>query len=107
MGRESRREPGWHKPASAGRVSRHPDEEPRPRPRKRRIWPYVVVMLVVWAVIFGAIFWAHFLSDLPPVRNLLAAMPSRDITILDDRGRIVARRGLTREASVRVEDLPA
>ena len=32
--------------------------------------------------------------------------PSRDVTILDDRGRLIARRGLTQGAMVRVEDLP-
>jgi penicillin-binding protein 1A len=58
-------------------------------------------------MIFSAILWSHFLSDLPDVRNLLASASSRDITILDDRGRMIARRGLTQGAMVRVEDLPA
>jgi penicillin-binding protein 1A len=35
------------------------------------------------------------------------AGPSQDITILDDRGRLIARRGLTQGQMVRVEDLPA
>lgn len=82
------------------------DRPPPPKPRKRRIWPYVVLMLIAWGAIFGAIFWAHFLATLPPVRNLLAAAPVRDVTILDDHGRIIARRGLTHEAIVKVEDLP-
>ena len=107
MARESRTEPGWKKPASAGKAGRFYDEEDRPPPRrKRRIWPYVILLLIAWGVIFGAIFWAHFLSDLPPVRTLLAGVPARDVTILDDHGRIIARRGLTHEATVKVEDLP-
>ncbi len=75
--------------------------------RRKRIWPYVLVMLVVWGVIFGAVFWSHFLSDLPDVHNLMAAAPARDVTILDDRGQLVARRGLTQGAMVQVESLPA
>ena len=108
MARESRREPEWRKPASAGRPSRYyDDEEPPPPPRrKKRLWPYVVLMLIAWLAIFGAAFWAHFLSDLPPVKNFLTAAPARDVTILDDHGRTIARRGMTREAVVQVEDLP-
>jgi penicillin-binding protein 1A len=40
------------------------------------------------------------------VHNLMVAGPSQDITILDDRGRQIARRGLTQGAMVRAEDLP-
>ena len=109
MGRESRTEPGWRKSASAGKPTRFSGDEERPPPpksRKRRIWPYLILMLIAWAAIFASVFWAHFLSNLPPVHDLLAAAPPRDVTILDDRGRIIARRGLTHEAVVKVEDLP-
>jgi len=63
-------------------------------------------MLAAWGLLFGAIFFSHFLSSLPDVRNLMVAGPSQDITILDDRGRLIARRGLTQGAMVPVEDLP-
>ena len=108
MGRESRTEPGWKKPVKAGAPARLFDDEdrPPPRPRKRRLWPYVLLMLIAWGAIFVSVFWAHFLSNLPPVHNLLAAAPARDVTILDDHGRIIARRGLTHKATVQVEDLP-
>jgi penicillin-binding protein 1A len=66
----------------------------------------VLVMLAAWGVIFGGLFFSHFLSNLPDVRNLMVAGPSQDITILDDRGRQIARRGLTQGSMVRVEDLP-
>ena len=81
------------------------DDTPRPR-RRKPVWPYMLVMLIAWGVIFGAVFWSHFLSNLPDVRNLLMAPPSRDITILDVQGRMIARRGLTQGALVKVEDLP-
>ena len=64
-------------------------------------------MLVAWGAIFGAIFWSHFLSQLPDVKNLLANGPSRDVTILDDHGRMIARRGLTQGAMVKAQDLPS
>ena len=85
------------------------DEEDdfEPAPRRKRIWPFALMMLLIWGVIFGAILWSHFLSDLPDVRNLLVAPSSRDITIMDDRGRMIARRGLTQGATVNVENLPS
>ena len=63
-------------------------------------------MLLGWGVIFGGLFFAHFLSSLPDVSHRMVAGPSQDITILDDRGRQIARRGLTQGAMVRAEDLP-
>jgi penicillin-binding protein 1A len=64
-------------------------------------------MLAAWCAIFGAIFYSNFLSNLPDVKNLLTAGPSRDVTILDDRGRLIARRGLTQGQMVEIEKLPA
>jgi penicillin-binding protein 1A len=78
-----------------------------PRPRSRATWPYVLVMLCVWGLLFGGLFFVHVLSSLPDVHNLLVTGPSQDITILDDRGRQIARRGLTQGQLVRVEELPA
>ena len=63
-------------------------------------------MLGAWALIFGGLFFSHFLSSLPDVRNLMVSGPSQDITILDDHGRQIARRGLTQGTMVRAEDLP-
>ena len=71
------------------------------------MWPVIVAMVLAWAVIFGAIAYSHLLSELPDVKNLLAEGPSRDVTILDDQGRMIARRGLTLGDSVKVESLPA
>jgi penicillin-binding protein 1A len=85
----------------------HSDSAPPPSPPKRRAtWPYVLLMLGAWGLIFGGLFFSHFLSSLPDVRNLMVSGPSQDITILDDRGRRIARRGLTQGAMVRAEDLP-
>ncbi|HEY4275401.1 MAG TPA: transglycosylase domain-containing protein, partial [Rhizomicrobium sp.] len=82
------------------------DDFEEPAPKRKRIWPFVVAMLLIWGVIFGAILWSHFLSDLPDVRNLLTGPASRDITVMDDKGRMIARRGLVRGVSVDVTRLP-
>jgi penicillin-binding protein 1A len=84
-----------------------PPERPLKPARKRRSWPYVVVLVLSWGTIFGAIFFSRFLSDLPDVNSLLVNGPSHDITILDDRGRLIARRGLTQDVMVDVSKLPS
>ena len=64
-------------------------------------------MLLAWCAIFGAIFYSNFLSNLPDVKNLLATGPTRDVTILDDHGRLIARRGLTQGQMIKIADLPS
>ena len=77
-----------------------------PRARRRHSWPYVVALVAAWSGIFGTIFFSRFLSDLPDVGSLLVNGPSRDITILDVRGRLIAQRGLTQGVMVEVSRLP-
>jgi penicillin-binding protein 1A len=97
--------PGSFRPGS-GRPGRPRPAAPPARPKRKATWPYVLMMLGAWGVIFGGLFFSHFLSSLPDVRHLMISGPSQDVTILDDRGRLIARRGLTQGAMVRVEDLP-
>ncbi len=98
---------GAHAPNPTSRPATAHVESAPPRPARRKsTWPYVLAMLGAWGVIFGGLFFSHFLSGLPDVRNLMINGPSQDITILDDRGRQIARRGLTQGQMVRVEDLP-
>lgn len=78
-----------------------------PRPRRRRSWPYVVILVLAWGIIFGGIFFSRFLSELPDVGSLLKNGPSRDVTILDDRKRLIARHGLTQGVLVEVSTLPS
>jgi len=94
-------------PRQAARPERNEETE-RPAPRKRhRVWPYALLLVLAWGTIFGGIFFSRFLSDLPDVSSLMAGGPSRDITILDDQGRLIARRGLTQGALVEVSALPS
>lgn len=105
------------KPSKDG-PRREPGDGPTPRPaasapsapkppRRRRAWPYAVMMLAAWAVIFGAVFWSHFLSDLPDTTKLLVKGASHDVTILDVQGRLIARRGLTQGERIDVSLLPS
>src|SRR5579871_6038540 len=95
--------PAFHKPPPGTiRSGRARPSKPKPK----ATWPYVLVMLFAWSLIFGGLFFSHFLASLPDVGNLMIAGPSQDVTILDDHGRLIARRGLTQGAMVRVEDLP-
>jgi penicillin-binding protein 1A len=82
------------------------EEAPSSRGRRRRAWPYALALVVAWGAIFGAVFYSRLVSNLPDVHGLMASGPSHDITILDDKGRLIARRGLTQGALVEVSALP-
>ncbi|HTW36744.1 MAG TPA: PBP1A family penicillin-binding protein [Rhizomicrobium sp.] len=78
-----------------------------PPPKPRRTWPYVIMLLCAWGVIFGSVMYFRWISQLPDTANLLDRGSSHDITIFDDKGRLIARRGLTQGALVPVSELPA
>ena len=86
---------------------RPPEPSPRRRQKPVRTWPYAVALLLGWGLIFAAVAWSRWISNLPDTRNLLAGGPSRDITILDASGRLIARRGLTQGQMVPVSAVPA
>ena len=91
--------------AAGGGVAPPP---PPQKPKKKNIaWPYVLILLAAWALIFGAAGYSRWISTLPDTRDLLARGPSHDITVVDDKGRLIARRGLTQGQMVRVAALPA
>jgi penicillin-binding protein 1A len=77
-----------------------------PSKKKRRTWPYAIILLLAWGAIFGAVVFSRFLSELPDVRGLMASGPSHDTTILDDEGRLIARHGLTQGTMVDARSLP-
>ena len=82
--------------------------EAPPPPKPRRTWPYVIVLLCAWGadLRLGDVFPLD-LRSFPTRRNLLDRGSSHDITILDDKGRLIARRGLTQGALVPIAELPA
>ncbi len=85
------------------------DDAPPPKKQvrgRKSSWPFILAMFLIWGVIFGAVVFSHFISGLPDVRNLMKQGPSQDVTILDDRGRLIARRGLTQGEMIPVAALP-
>jgi penicillin-binding protein 1A len=91
--------------ADGGHVA-PPPPSPPPKPRRRRRWPYAIAVVAVWGIILGAVFTSRLVSNLPDVNALLIQGPSQDITLLDDQGRMIARRGLTQGALIQVGELP-
>jgi len=47
---------------SARRPGRRHEEDDAPPPRRKAAWPFVLVMLLAWVAIFGAIFYSNFVS---------------------------------------------
>ncbi len=88
-------------------TSRHRRPSRQKRASPREAGPMCSRFCWCWGLIFGAVGWSRWISTLPDTSNLLAKGPSHDITILDTRGRLIARRGLTRGAMVPVSALPA
>jgi penicillin-binding protein 1A len=106
--RNEARKSSGQPPRSKRRDRDDDDDAPPPPPRRKAAaWPFVLVMLLIWSAIFGAIFYSNFLSNLPDVKNLLATGPTRDVTILDDRARMIARRGLSQGRMVTIAELPS
>jgi penicillin-binding protein 1A len=101
----NRKSPGRTRERAGSSHARSPGGRPR-TPRRGRSWPYALALLLAWGLIIGSVVCFHWISGLPDTRGLLAKGPSRDITILDEKGRLIARRGLTQAAIVDVSRLP-
>ena len=89
-------------------VARPPGGEPPrklPKPKNRRLRTTLIVA-AAWLLVAGAILFAHWFSDLPNTANLFAYEPGNDVTVLDAKGRMIARRGLTQGESIKVGALP-
>src|SRR5665213_832788 len=85
-----------------------PPEPPQPQlPKRRSMLRLTLVIAAVWLLFTGGLLVSHWFSDLPETAHLLAYDPGSDVTLLDVKGRLIARRGLTQGASVAVGELPA
>ena len=76
-------------------------------PPARRSWPTVLALLCAWGLIFAAVGYSRWIARLPDTAGLLDKGPSHDITILDDNGHQIARRGFSQGAPVAIAALPA
>jgi penicillin-binding protein 1A len=89
------------------RTARPGGEPPKKAPgtRKSRLRATLTIA-AVWVVLAVAILLAHWFSELPNTSNLFAYEPGNDISVLDAKDRLIARRGLTQGESVKVGELP-
>src|SRR5882724_5850713 len=79
------------------------DEPPKRGGSRLRI---TLIVGAIWLVFAGIILFSHWFSELPNTANLLAYEPGNDITVLDVKGRMIARRGLTQGEKIAVGELP-
>jgi penicillin-binding protein 1A len=75
--------------------------------RPRSTWPYALALLFAWILVIGAVVCFRWFSQLPDTRDLLSRAPSADITLMDARGRLIARRGLIFGRIVDSRSLPS
>jgi len=80
--------------------------EYEPPKRRRTRLGTVIVLALFWLVFGGGILAAHWLAVMPGTANLLVYEPGKDVTILDNKGRIIARRGLKQGETVGTGELP-
>ena len=80
-----------------------PDKTPRKGKSRLRV---TLIIAAVWVVVIGGILLAHWFSELPNTSNLFAYEPGNDISVLDVKGRMISRRGLTQGESIKVGELP-
>lgn len=92
---------GIHTPPSP--VNPPPRKPQKPKNARLRT---TLVIAAAWLLVGGAILFAHWLSDLPNTSNLFAYEAGNDVTVLDAKGRMIARRGLTQGESIKVGELP-
>jgi penicillin-binding protein 1A len=91
--------------AEQGARAARPSPPPK-KPKRKRTWPYALALVCAWGLIVGAVFLFHWISELPDTNGLMLKGPSHDITLVDRRGRLIARKGLTQGTMVAATDLP-
>jgi penicillin-binding protein 1A len=95
-------------PLRALRAVRSGGEPPNKAPtaKKSRLRAALIIA-AVWVIFAGGVLLAHWFSELPNTSNLFAYEAGNDISVLDVKGRMIARRGLTQGESVKVGELPS
>ena len=60
----------------------------------------------IWLVLTSVALFSWWISELPSTKNLFVYEPGKDVTVLDVKGRMIARRGLVQGETVAVGQLP-
>jgi penicillin-binding protein 1A len=100
-GMKHRPEPGTQGslPAAAERLTEPPQ-------KSNTRFRAAVIVGTVWLLLIGGALFAYWISELPSTKTLFVYQPGNDVTLLDARGRMIARRGLTQGEAVSVQQLP-
>src|SRR6185503_1550756 len=75
-------------------------------PKRASMLRYTLIVGLIWAVFAGGLIFSHWLSEFPDAANLLVYDPGSDITLIDAKGRTIARRGHNQGEVVAVGRLP-
>lgn len=100
-GLSNRPEPGEQGPEPAGEYAESSPSKSRTRIRAALIAGSAWIALVLVTV------FSYWISELPSTETVFVYQPGNDITLIDAKGRMIARRGLTQGESVPVGQLPA
>src|SRR5579872_315932 len=93
-------------PGKRGRVppAEHAESAaPKPRTRLRA----ALIVGGLWFVVIVVGLFSYWISELPSTETVFVYQPGNDVTLIDAKGRMIARRGLTQGAAVPVGQLPA
>ncbi len=81
-----------------------PDDHPgSPRNTRFRI---ALIVAGFWFALLGVALFSYWISELPGTGSLAVYQPGNDVTLLDVKGRMIARRGLVQGEAVAVAQLP-
>lgn len=80
----------------------HSESAPRSRTRLRA----ALIVGGLWFVVIVVGMFSYWISELPSTETVFVYQPGNDVTVLDARGRMIARRGLIQGESVPVAQLP-
>jgi penicillin-binding protein 1A len=108
MARNDPKRGGWPDPWG-GRLSVdfESDDDQDPDPPRRSIMARLALTFgLIWAGLAGAAISYSWISDFPDAANLLVYNPGKDITLLDNEGRTIARRGHNQGQVVKLAELP-
>ena len=100
-GRTDRPEPGSQGKLPAAGLTPIQSDAPRTR------WRAALIVGGIWLVVLSVALFSWWISELPSTDNLFVYEPGKDVTVLDSKGRMIARRGLVQGETVVVGQLPA
>src|SRR5579872_5537378 len=81
-----------------------PDDHPERTPSTR--FRIALIVAGLWLALLIVALFSYWISELPRTDSLAVSLPGNDVTVLDAKGRMIARRGLVQGEAVEVARLP-